>query len=317
MISLVIGGTGTLGKKLVPILCKEGRVRVMSRDEHKQIFMKETLKKEHLEKIDWFIGDVRDRDRVKLASKGVDYIYNLAAVKSVDIAEYNPDEAIKTIVDGSRNVVFASLENKVKKAMYISTDKAVEPLNVYGSAKLCGEKLFIQSNSYSGENGPKFIAVRYGNVFGSNGSVLMKWFEGGEMLVTEPGMTRFFLTPEEAAWFVYIAMTEGNGGEIYIPKMKSTEMIEMAKVCKILWPEKKVKNICMRPGEKMHETLISKNEAHLVTDCKAFYIRWPSHEVFEVRRWGDVLPLGFEFTSENAEKFSFEELSERIKEVCV
>lgn len=288
---LVTGGTGTLGKTLVPMLFNSfdvDRVRVLSRDEHKQTQMDAILNDN---RIDYFIGDVRDKDRVWYASKGCCGVFHLAAVKSVDKAEYNPNEAIDTNITGTRNVVDACIKHDIPRAIITSTDKAVEPLNVYGATKLVAEKLFIQSNSYSGKSGPMFGAVRYGNVLGSNGSVIQKWDRvirsGGDPIMTDPTMTRYWISKEEAAKFVIQSYENMGRGQVRIPKMQSCFMAELYDAfCKATGFEKKYITLGLRPGEKMHERLIGAEEIGMVTDIGECWVKWPSKPMYPVVKHG-------------------------------
>lgn len=296
--ALVIGGTGTLGQVLVPILLQHyDRVRILSRDEHKQISMQEKLNDD---KLDFIIGDIRDVNRLYYAIKGVDIVFHLAAIKSVDKAEYNPNEAISINILGTQNVIDQCIKHDIPKAIFTSTDKAVEPLNIYGSSKMTAEKLWILSNAYVGEGRTRFSALRYGNVLGSHSSVIDKWKKGGCKL-TDPTMTRFWLTIEQAADFVFQSSQRMNCGEVFIPKMKSSTMGDLVKVAKIT-PE----IIGIRVGEKMHEKLISENEVPYVTDCGDYYILWPFQPSYPIYKRGKAItgPL----TSLNAERFSQQEL---------
>lgn len=315
MIVLVIGGTGTLGQVLVPKLFGSfgaKRVRILSRDEHKQIHMNDRLNEP---RIDYFIGDVRDRDRVWLAAKGCEMIFNLAAIKSVDKAEYSPMEAIATNVTGTTNVVDACLKHQIPSAVYISTDKAVEPLNIYGASKLCAEKLFINSNAYSGENGPKFSCMRYGNVLGSNGSVIPKWVSavarGLKPKLSDPEMTRFWISKESAANFVIDRAKSMTGAEIFIPKMKSCTMKDLyAAFCEVVNYTGEVEIIGNRGGEKKFEALFGLQECDFVTQTQDRFVSWPTNPNYPIQIYGQ--PVTHQLTSHNAERFSKTELKEMI-----
>ena len=273
---LVIGGTGTLGEYLLPKLVADpgvSRIRVMSRNEHKQIWLNEELKSD---KIDWFLGDVRDRDRVWLASRDVDLVYHLAAIKSIDKAEYNPNEAILTNIEGTRNVIDACIKNDVKTAVFTSTDKAADPYNIYGASKLVAEKLWIQSNNYSTDKGTNFVAVRYGNVIGSNGSVIQKWCntarEKGEIFLINSDMTRFWMSGDMAANLVMAASKLNKRKITLIPKLKGTSMGVFARAfLSAVYGELGkvyIKNMQARGAEKLHETLVSQNEAAQCVEVK-------------------------------------------------
>lgn len=303
---LVIGATGTLGHSLVPKLFGAfgaSRVRVMSRDEMKQIEMDRKLADP---RIDYLIGDVRDAERVWLASRGCEMIFNLAAVKSVDKVEYDPDEAVKTNIIGSQNVVYAALRNGIEKCIFTSTDKAVEPVNVYGTTKLAAERIFVTSNSYSGLSGPRFSAVRYGNVLGSNGSVIPKWRqaikEGKKIIITNPDMTRFWILIDKASDFVIHAAKVMNRGEVFIPKMKSCSMLDLAQAM----GGNEMEIVGRRPGEKLHEKLFGQDEIEMVTQTDDLFIRWPLAPKFPLEMYGKKVEV--EHTSFNAERFTQDEL---------
>lgn len=297
MTVLVIGGTGTLGEVLLPKLIADEsikRIRVMSRNEHKQIWLNEELKSP---KIDWFLGDVRDRDRVWLATRGVDTVYHLAAIKSIDKAEYNPNEAILTNIEGTRNVVDACIKNGVATAVFTSTDKAADPYNIYGASKLVAEKLWIQSNNYSTPLGTNFVAVRYGNVLGSNGSVLQKWLNSArisnEIHLINGDMTRFWMSPDQAANLVIGASKLSERKITVIPKLKGCTMAELARVfLNVVYDEVGkvyIKNMASRGAEKLHETLVSVNEA---AQCVAMKDLTPYDGVVYYRHGDDVeVPL--------------------------
>lgn len=322
MTILVTGGTGSLGKSLVPLLLQafpEARIRILSRDEHKQTY----LEHQFGDRVDWFIGDIRDRDRVVRASKDCDMIFHLAAMKSVDKAEYNPNESIGINVLGTQNVVYAALENKVRRNIFTSTDKAVEPLNIYGATKLAAEKLWIQSNCYAGKADVHFTAVRYGNVLGSQGSVLEKWIRcletGTTPLIMDKEMTRFFLLQEQAAHFILNVVKTMNGGEVFIPSMKATTLkdlwVAFAEVHNV--QESACQMVQTRPGEKLHETLISSHEVPLTTrlmmlDC---FVRWPNQKLFPHQVKGEPLNVRYKdgYRSDQAERFTKEELKDLIR----
>lgn len=321
MLVTVIGASGSLGQVLVPMLFEQwgvDRVRVMSRGEHAQIEMAETTK--YPSKVDFFVGDVRDVKRVKLATKGADFVFNLAAVKSVDKAEYNPNEAVLTNIEGAKNVIEACLENNVVQAVFTSSDKATAPLNLYGATKLAAEKLWIQSNSYAGATGTRFHAVRYGNVLGSNGSVIQKWkraFEANQPLaMTVKEMTRYWMSRRQAAQFVMNSFEWGHRGEVFIPKMKAATMEELktAFLEYMQNPSHPVKEVGIRPGEKMHESLLSEHELFTVTDIKEAWAMWPHHPTFPINRHGRSILKYDGFDSLSAPRYSPEELQTLIAE---
>lgn len=318
IIILVIGGTGYLGRALIPKLFGAfgaSRVRILSRCEHRQIEAQAFFNDP---RIDFCLGDVRDSERVWLAAKGCSMIFNLAAVKSVDKVEYDPEEAVKTNILGAQNVVHAALRHGVEKCIFTSTDKAVEPVNVYGTTKLAAERIFVTSNAYSGLNGPKFAAVRYGNVFGSAGSVIPKWLElikrGEPLKITAPNMTRFWISVNDAADFVIMGAKEMFRGEVFIPKMKACQMSELLDaVCSVKGYDARAQRIGRRPGEKLHEKLFGHDEIEMMTQTKDYFIRWPLNPNFQCERYGDVVET--ELTSANAERFTMDELKRMVEGV--
>lgn len=282
---LITGGTGSLGKTLTRILIGKYRpkgIRIYSRDELKQWQMKQEFGNWTGSKsfpIAFLIGDVRDEKRLDLACKNVDLVFNLAAMKQVPACEYNPSEAIKTNVMGAQNVLSASLKNKVPVVMHISTDKAVYPVNFYGMTKGCAEKLFIHGNVYAGGHGPIFSCVRYGNVLGSRGSVIPLFKEQaktGVITVTHPEMTRFWITLNRVANFVIQCAEKTVGGEIFVPKMPSMKVVDLAQTV-VNDPSVEIKYTGMRRGEKLHECLITWEESKQVIEAENYYVIEP-HE---------------------------------------
>ena len=274
---LITGGTGSFGTAFVKrILNKYNpkKIIVFSRDEYKQSIMKEDpffIKKKNIR---FFVGDVRDRDRLNLAFSGVDYVVHAAAMKQIPATENDPLECIKTNVYGAENIIQAALNNKVKKVIALSTDKAVNPINLYGASKLASDKLFVSANLFSGKMGTKFSVVRYGNVAGSRGSVLPFFQklinEKNKFLpITDTKMTRFWITLDQGVLFVENSFKRMIGGEIFIPIIPSLKIIDLAKA---ISPSAKLKIIGKRPGEKIHEALFSKEESHLVSKFKDFYV---------------------------------------------
>lgn len=315
-VALIVGGTGTLAKQVIPVLLRNPqieRIRILSRGEHAQTEMIEKL--EQRNKLDFFIGDIRDPERLLRASDGCDMVFHFAAMKSIDHAEYNPWEAVQTNIIGTKNVIDACLKNEVERAIFASTDKAVAALNLYGATKLVAEKLFIQGNI--GRHRTKFSVARWGNMLGSNGSVLNKWKSrsllGQSLQLTDKEMTRFFILPQRAAEFVVARLYEANGGEVFIPKMKSCTMPGLLEAFSRYMgkTDTKIEWIGTRPGEKIHEVLISEDEIPLVTDCEDYFIRWPNQNLFPVLRRG--APVDRMFSSFNCERFTDQELEELVR----
>ena len=313
---LITGGTGSFGKKFTEIVLREfspKKLIVFSRDELKQYEMNQTYSDSAMR---YFIGDVRDSDRLKLAFQGVDVVIHAAAMKQVPICEYNPFEAVKTNVFGAQNVIEAAMSCGVQKVLAISTDKAVNPINLYGATKLCAEKLFVQSNSYSGENATKFSCARYGNVVGSRGSVIPVFIqqrELGRITVTDERMTRFWITLEQGVRLVIKALDQMHGGEIFVPKIPSMRLIDLAES---IAEGCEVEIIGIRPGEKLHEVLISRDEARSTVEFDDMFIVQP-----EFPWWGDIdrsdgnlLDDGFEYSSNNNSHWlSSEDIHQVIK----
>ena len=267
---LITGGTGSFGKKYTEILLKKYRPNkliIFSRDELKQYEMAQEFNEKCMR---YFIGDVRDNQRLKQATKDVDFIIHAAALKHVPIAEYNPMECIKTNIDGAQNVIEAALENSVKRVIALSTDKAANPVNLYGATKLASDKLFVAANNLVGKNDIKFSVVRYGNVVGSRGSVVPFFkkliCEGvKELPITDERMTRFFITLEDGVNFVLKNFERMQGGEIFVPKIPSMKIVDMAKA---LAPNLSHKIIGIRAGEKLHEIMCPADDSHLTFENK-------------------------------------------------
>jgi UDP-N-acetylglucosamine 4,6-dehydratase/5-epimerase len=303
-IVLVTGGTGSFGKKFVEIVlreCKPRKLIIFSRDELKQLEMREVFPDtpDFVSPMRYFIGDVRDRDRLRRAMNGVDIVVHAAAMKQVPTCEYNPVEAVMTNVLGGRNVVEAALDAGVKRVIAISTDKAVNPVNLYGATKLVAEKLFVQANAYSGLGPTRFSCVRYGNVVGSRGSVVplfLKQREDGKVTVTDPRMTRFWLTVDQGVRFVIRCLEVMQGGEVFVPKIPSMSVQEVAKT---LAPGCRVDYTGIRPGEKLHEVLISEDEARNSVDMGEMFVVRPPRPWYFHQHWeGQALAEGFRYTSE-------------------
>lgn len=299
---LVTGGTGSFGKKFVEILLKEyhpAKLIVFSRDELKQHEMR-VSGFDH-PNLRYFIGDVRDKDRLRRAMHGVDIVVHAAALKQVPACEYNPMEAIKTNIMGSSNVIEAALDIGVKRVLAISTDKAVSPINLYGATKLAAEKLFVQSNAYAGGSITRFSCVRYGNVVGSRGSVVpifIKQRQNGKLTITDDRMTRFWLTLEQGVRFVVRCLEEMQGGEVFVPKIPSTRIIDLARA---IAPQAELEIVGIRPGEKLHEALISEDEARSTVERKDMYVVVPNTTLWQRDLKYPGLPLkeGFHYSSDN------------------
>jgi len=279
---LITGGTGSFGKQLISYFLKNKfpllKIIVFSRDEFKQFELSKIFPEEKYSCMRYFIGDVRDKSRLMLALQGVDYVFHTAALKQVPIAEYNPFEAIKTNIIGSQNLIEACLDNRVKKVIALSTDKAAAPLNLYGATKLCSEKLFIAANNMIGKRGPIFSVVRYGNVLGSRGSVVPEFLEQkktGMLFITDKEMTRFTITLDESVNFVLFALKISIGGEIFVPKISSFRIIDIAQV---ISPNCKIKFTGIRSGEKIYEELITSPESLNTLESKNFYLILPSFD---------------------------------------
>ena len=260
---LITGGSGSLGKALVRKLLGETDVRriaIYSRDELKQFHMRSEF--EDNPRLRWFIGDIRDKDRLVRAMHGVDYVVHAAALKQVDTGEYNPMEFIKTNVLGSQNVIEASIDAGVSKVVALSTDKASSPINLYGATKLTADKLFVAANNYSQSYGTSFCVVRYGNVMGSRGSVIPFFqnlaAEGKPLPITDIRMTRFWISIEDAVKFVLDSFEQMQGGELYVPRIPSMKIIDLAKA---ISPDSEIVEIGIRPGEKLHEEMISAEDS--------------------------------------------------------
>jgi len=274
---LITGGTGSFGNELIKKLTsmktnKPKKIIIFSRDELKQFNLQKKYPIKKYPNLRFFLGDVRDKDRLKMAFFEVDYIIHAAALKQVPAAEYNPIEFIKTNILGAQNIIEASIECGVKKVIALSTDKASSPINLYGATKLCSDKLFLSANNLSGSRKTIFSVVRYGNVFGSRGSVAPFFLEHqkkGFLPITDMNMTRFNISLEDAVKLVYLAIQKGIGGEIFIPKTPSFKITDLAKA---ISPKCKLKIIGIREGEKIHEELISKAESINAFDLKTFYV---------------------------------------------
>lgn len=281
---LITGGTGSFGKKFVEMLLRDHepeRLIVFSRDELKQFEMNQVFSDTEHPCLRYFVGDVRDRERLYRACRGVDYIVHAAAMKQVPACEYNPTEAIKTNIYGAQNLINVAADLGVKKVVALSTDKAVSPVNLYGATKLASDKLFVAANAYA--TGPKYSVVRYGNVLGSRGSVVpffMKKRAEGVLPITDLRMTRFWIALEEAVELVLHAIEDSSGGEIYIPRIPSMRIADLARV---ICPECELKEVGIRPGEKLHECLVPEEDARNTVRSKTGYVVLPDSAVLKYK----------------------------------
>lgn len=297
---LVTGGTGSFGKRFAEIVHRDlhpKKLIIFSRDELKQHEML-GLGFDYPE-IRYFIGDVRDVDRLRRAMYGVDVVVHAAALKQVPACEYNPIEAVLTNVIGARNVIDAALDTGVKKVLALSTDKAVNPINLYGATKLVAEKLFTQANAYGGTRPTRFSCVRYGNVVGSRGSVVPLFMEQrktGRVTVTDSRMTRFWITLEHGVHFVTRCLEQMQGGEVFVPKIPSMNILDLVKA---VAPGCQVDDIGIRPGEKLHEALVSEDEARHTVELDDMFVIQPTHSFWQLDNWVEAKPLadGFRYTS--------------------
>lgn len=299
---LITGGTGSFGKKFTKILLAEKNPRkiiIFSRDELKQHEMRARGYDEP--RLRYFIGDVRDRERLLRAMHGVNIVVHAAALKQVPACEYNPMEAVKTNIIGTSNVLEAALDAGVGKVLALSTDKAVSPANLYGGTKLVAEKLVIQSNNYAAGSGTRYACVRYGNVVGSRGSVVplfIKMRASGKITITDERMTRFWLSLEQGVHFVINCIEQMEGGEVFVPKIPSTKVMDLARA---IAPDAKIDIIGIRPGEKLHEDLLSADEARNAVERDGMYIIRPPETLWNRNQHyeGAPLPEGFSYTSDN------------------
>lgn len=319
--TLITGGTGSFGYHFVDYVIQHynpKKIIIYSRDEYKQFIM-DNKYKEYRDVLRFFIGDVRDEARLKMAMKDADYVIHAAALKQVPACEYNPNEAIKTNVNGAMNVINAALESNVKKVVALSTDKAVNPINLYGGTKLVSDKLFSAANAYSGSNGTRFAVVRYGNVAGSRGSVI-PFFQniidkgGNELPVTDYRMTRFWISLEQGVELVIKALEEARGGETFISKIPSFKITDLAQA---MLPGCTMPEVGIREGEKLHEIMVTREDSLHTYEYKKHYIIYPHYNW-----WGekDIIPGGkvvepeFEYSSgNNTEWLGIDDLKEKLK----
>lgn len=316
---LITGATGSFGQCFARRLLNDANPRkviVFSRDELKQHEMR--LAGFDDPRLRFFLGDVRDVDRLRRSMVGVDVVVHAAALKQVPACEYNPFEAIQTNIMGARSVIEAALDREVEKVIALSTDKAVSPVNLYGATKLVAEKLFVQANAYSGAGKTRFSCVRYGNVVGSRGSVIplfLKQREQGKITITDPRMTRFWITLDQGVDLVLRGLQEMSGGEVFIPKIPSMNILDLAEA---IAPDCEVETIGIRPGEKLHEVLISEDESRQTVEIEDMYIITPAHPWWSRQPAENERPLddGFRYSSETNEQWlSVEELRQLAESV--
>lgn len=314
---LVTGGTGSFGRKFIEVMLEEHkpeRLIVFSRDELKQHEMRAAGFQDP--SLRYFIGDVRDMLRLRRAMDGVDVVVHAAALKQVPAAEYNPIEAILTNIMGARNVVEAALDTDVNRVMAISTDKAVNPINLYGATKLSAEKLLVQSNAYAGGKDTRFSCVRYGNVVGSRGSVIpmfLRQRQNGKITITDDRMTRFWLSIDQGVRFTIRCIEDMQGGEVFVPKLTSARILEIAEA---LAPDAELERIGIRPGEKLHEVLVSEDEARHTIELEDMYVVEPAGALWFGHEWrekGNALPEGFSYRSDtNQDWLTIDEIRELV-----
>lgn len=320
---LITGGTGSFGKAFVKTILKQWptvkKLIVYSRDEQKQFQMAQEYPHAKYPNLRFFIGDVRDYERLKRACQDVDYIIHAAAMKHVSIAEYNPDECIKTNIGGAENIIRAALETNVQRVVALSTDKACAPVNLYGATKLTSDKLFIAANNIKGDRDIRFSVVRYGNVMGSNGSVIpffLKKRSSGVLPITDLEMTRFNISLEDGVGMVLYAMEHAFGGELFIPKIPSYRITDLAQA---IAPECEKEVVGVRPGEKIHEEMISISDSFTTYDIGKYFVILPQasnykFEEFKIKYNAQKVPEGFFYNSgSNTEWLNVEELRSLIK----
>ena len=321
---LITGGTGSFGrafvKKLLRSKTKIQRLVIFSRDELKQSVMQEKYPKNEYPFMRFFLGDIRDIDRISFATRNIENIVHAAALKQVPAAEYNPFEAVKTNIIGAQNLILASINNKVRKIVALSTDKACAPINLYGATKLCSDKLFISANNIVGKSNTRFSVVRYGNVFASRGSVynIFKLYNNkGFFPITDKRMTRFNISLNEATNMVLKVLKNTVGGEIYVPKLRSFRIIDLAKSIN---SKNKIKTLGIRAGEKIHEQMISTSDSYSTVELNNFYVILPQGNLdlinkFKKKNKFKLVKPGFEYSSnKNGSFLSLNELKKIIKD---
>lgn len=304
---LITGGTGSFGQYFIHYVLKHWpdvrRLVVFSRDEQKQFDMAQLLLPKEYPALRYFIGDVRDLDRLKRAYEGIDYVVHAAAMKHVPIAEYNPMECIKTNIYGAQNVITAALDTNVSRVVALSTDKASSPINLYGATKLCSDKLFTAANNFKGVRDIRFSVVRYGNVMGSNGSVIpffLNQRSTGVLTITDPAMTRFNITLSDGVEMVLRALESARGGEVFVPRIPSYRILDLAEA---IGPECEKKIIGIRPGEKIHEEMVSASDSHNTVATKNGFVILPGNPDWDLEAYkreigAKPVPAGFSYNSE-------------------
>ena len=297
---LVTGGTGSFGRKFVAAMLKTQRPKrlvVFSRDELKQSVMRAEMDHPSLR---WFIGDVRDKARLLRAFDNVDVVVHAAALKQIPTAEYNPFEAVQTNIIGAQNIIDAAIDKGVQRILALSSDKAVNPVNLYGATKLCSDKLFVAGNSYASGKATRFSVVRYGNVIGSRGSVVPLFREqakSGSLTITDRRMTRFWITLDQGVDLVIRSIETMHGGEIFVPKIPSTNIMDLAQA---IAPSAKIQDVGIRPGEKLHEVMISADDARRTLEFDTFFLIEPDFPFWNREPWkgGKPVPDGFTYSSD-------------------
>lgn len=323
---LITGGTGSFGKKFTERILKEynpKKIIIYSRDEYKQYMMRKQFAK-HDEKLRFFIGDVRDKERLYRALDGVDVIIHAAALKHVPVCEYNPMEAIKTNIDGAKNIIDAAIDRGVKKIVALSTDKAVNPVNLYGATKLVSDKLFVSANAYVGSKDTAFSVVRYGNVSGSRGSVIpffKSLIDKGEKVlpITDFKMTRFWITLDQGVDLVFKAIEESKGGETYVSKIPSYKISDLAKS---MLPSAKLEEVGIREGEKLHEVMITPEDSMSTYEYGDHYIIYPNFDWWNtekhLKKGGKKVTEGFRYSSDdNPEWLDVVDMQKRLKTIDI
>jgi UDP-N-acetylglucosamine 4,6-dehydratase/5-epimerase len=319
---LITGGTGSFGKKFTETILKKykpKKVVIFSRDELKQFEMRHLFSEEKYPCLRYFIGDVRDRERLYRAFDGIDIVIHAAALKQVPAAEYNPIEAVKTNIMGAQNIIEAAIDRGVQKVIALSTDKAANPINLYGATKLVSDKLFVAGNHYAAGHKTRFSVVRYGNVIGSRGSVIpffIREREKGILPITDSRMTRFWITLDQGVQFVFSALEKMIGGELFVPKIPSMKIIDLARV---IGPDCQLKDVGIRPGEKLHEVMIPFDEARNTLEYANYYViqptvNWWDSDVFIKTNSGTPCPNDFIYSSDqNKDWLTQKDLSEIIE----